>query len=416
MKTEMFTDPRSYARSLHLLTLAVTDPASPLPRRRAPRLQRLVKEAAMRGTRLLLMPEGMARSVSNTTAIISNKKQHAVGGGGRGRGRSKRNSTSGRGGRGHVGAVPGRGSRDTLSASGKGHEASSGEQGGVVHASDISGCSRGVAGSQVDQVIMATNDEDIMAPREPKQAVAVLAGPLKISHDVVVKQKPVDADEQAKEGARSVVQTSSASEAVVCRSEASVPADRAPRTASNADSSGRAAICTTGEACPAGGPLILGGSSILEGNQAQQGPPEANDSRVIAPPSRLLLQIGNPQSDGRRKWEGDKGGGAQGATNSSIAWRVEWLFSGVTSAGDGVGEGLMVADDAVPEGRSLHEVRVRLFFVDCFSFFGGLTLFRLTFNSSLSFVDHLNLVSDPEDLCFGVSCWRRIFPFVFSCA
>lgn len=39
--------------------------------RRAPRLKRLVKEAALRGTRLLLMPDGMARRDGNTTTIIS---------------------------------------------------------------------------------------------------------------------------------------------------------------------------------------------------------------------------------------------------------------------------------------------------------------------------------------------------------
>lgn len=39
--------------------------------RRAPRLKRLVKEAALRGTKLLLMPDGMVRHDSNTTTMIS---------------------------------------------------------------------------------------------------------------------------------------------------------------------------------------------------------------------------------------------------------------------------------------------------------------------------------------------------------
>ncbi|CAM9565706.1 unnamed protein product, partial [Ectocarpus sp. 13 AM-2016] len=58
---------------------------------RTPRLQRLVKEAAMRGTRLLLMPDGMARRDANTSTVAGAP------------GRGRRFSNRGRGGRGRGG-------------------------------------------------------------------------------------------------------------------------------------------------------------------------------------------------------------------------------------------------------------------------------------------------------------------------
>ncbi|CAN0465558.1 unnamed protein product, partial [Ectocarpus sp. 8 AP-2014] len=280
---------------------------------RTPRLQRLVKEAAMRGTRLLLMPDGMARRDANTSAVAGAP------------GRGRRFSNRGRGGRGRGGGGRGGG-------------------GGRHPAAGVGGGDGGVDGRGQPGIAAAG------------AAVVVVVGGGGGGGGAV--------DTSRRQGAAAGVGGVGSGQAAAAAAAAAAGV-RTPTVPTATAEPG-------GVPASNGSPAATGGARKPS---VPSLPPPPLPPAVAKPTSRELLEleISSPPASSIIKIETGGGGGGGGGgvqsvrSTSTLLWKVEWVFCtavavegrGASGAGGGRrGRGdadVTVSDPTVSEEVSLLE-------------------------------------------------------------
>lgn len=325
--------------------------------RRAPKLQRLVKEAALRGTRLLLMPDGMARRDGNTTTVA----------GAPGRGKRFSNRGKGRGGRTGGGRGRGGGRRSY----GIGVE-SDGNSATIAEGEAKDSHTRQRLDEQLDRSSSSSTMGVDKAAGEKRDQAAQGDGAVEQQGKWDDKDKGDNSSENT-----AIFVVARPDDSVVAVAGMTAEATTGTVSTAAAKAEVRSPGIPSSQNLTSTAPAAPGGSSALA-PPTSDGAPVAvapalpfvpTPSPVSATPrtvSRELLEIEEAQGKVNNSTSNSNSNG------STMLWKLEWVFCAAaatsmrrTPGGDkgddlssGEHQAVRVADIGVSEALPLHEVRV----------------------------------------------------------